>query len=210
MQKNLIIETASSISCIAICNNSTVEKSILIEKNQTSKTLLSLINSLSDVKEIGYIGLGIGPGSYTGLRIGATVAKSLSYVLEIPIIPFYSLLSFIPSHDGTFISALDARSQGFYLLKGEKNGSLITVLEEPHLSSNEDSLLQFQKVDWIVSPEIDSIQKKVDSTNLPLEQKNPDPQFLASLVYKTYENQTDFNLNKIQLLYLDRTLQKSC
>lgn len=41
--------------------------------------------------ELSAIGLSIGPGSYTGLRVGSSVARGLSLALEIPILAISSL-----------------------------------------------------------------------------------------------------------------------
>jgi len=60
------------------------------ENSWSSQKLLPLIDELlhsnnikpSDLTEIK---LHEGPGSYTGLRVGATVANTLSYLLKIPV-----------------------------------------------------------------------------------------------------------------------------
>lgn len=44
------------------------------------------------VRELGGIVVGIGPGSYTGLRVGVAVAKTLAEILDIPIYPLDSLV----------------------------------------------------------------------------------------------------------------------
>lgn len=45
-----------------------------------------------EMKELGSIAVGIGPGSYTGLRVGLAVAKTLADVIDLPILPVDSLL----------------------------------------------------------------------------------------------------------------------
>jgi tRNA threonylcarbamoyl adenosine modification protein YeaZ len=45
-------------------------------------TLTSLGKTLSDITEIG---VHTGPGSFTGLRVGVTVADTLGFVLQIPV-----------------------------------------------------------------------------------------------------------------------------
>lgn len=60
------------------------------ENNWSSQKLLPLIDELlrshniklTDLTEIKFYP---GPGSYTGLRIGAAVANTLSYLLKIPV-----------------------------------------------------------------------------------------------------------------------------
>lgn len=62
---------------------------------QQSKVLVNLIKkSLAEIeltpKEVDEIAVGIGPGSYTGLRVGLTVAKTWSFSMEIPLFSFDS------------------------------------------------------------------------------------------------------------------------
>ena len=48
-----------------------------------------LLNELdSNFKDLNCIGISIGPGSFTGLRVGLSYAKGLSKSLQIPIVPF--------------------------------------------------------------------------------------------------------------------------
>ena len=42
-------------------------------------------------KDLNFIGISIGPGSYTGIRVGISVAKGLSLALKIPIVGISSL-----------------------------------------------------------------------------------------------------------------------
>ena len=51
-----------------------------------------VINSANiTLKEIEAVALSMGPGSYTGLRIGASTAKGLCYALEIPLLAIFTL-----------------------------------------------------------------------------------------------------------------------
>lgn len=49
------------------------------------------------LKELDAVAVGIGPGSYTGLRIGTSAAKGLCYALDIPIIGISTLDTLVAS-----------------------------------------------------------------------------------------------------------------
>ena len=65
------------------------------------------------------IAVGIGPGSYTGLRIGVTAAKGLAYALNIGMVPFTTgelLINSVGSEsDNKPIALIDARRDDAYV-----------------------------------------------------------------------------------------------
>ena len=62
----------------------------------------------------------VGPGSYTGIRIAATIGKMLSYALSIPLIGVSTLETFIPQNIGDFDAVLLATG---LLISGSLNPS---------------------------------------------------------------------------------------
>ncbi len=75
-----------------------------------------------DIKQISAVSVSSGPGSYTGLRIGVSAAKTFAYALNIPLIAISSLktqidyfLSFSEKGIYTFYcSTMKARGQKIY------------------------------------------------------------------------------------------------
>lgn len=70
-----------------------------------------------ELKDLGAIILGIGPGSYTGVRIAVTAAKTFAYTLAIPVLTVSSLeaAAFVArAHQGLVVVAWDARRQAAY------------------------------------------------------------------------------------------------
>ena len=68
------------------------------------------------LRDFDAVSVGIGPGSYTGLRIGLAAAKGICYALDIPLISISSLENLITNIDfnGILISTIDARRDEVY------------------------------------------------------------------------------------------------
>lgn len=111
--KTLIIDTATPNMYIAIGDNELIKEVYLKNiKNHSEHLMLEIIKLLNDSnvdkKEIKRIVVGIGPGSYTGVRIGVVVAKMLAYSLDIELYQISSLYIQGSTND-VFSSMIDAR-----------------------------------------------------------------------------------------------------
>jgi len=89
---NLFIDTHLNDIIIILSENGKIirEKTILNEK-QNSKNLMPAIKKILDKGKPDSITIVNGPGSFTGVRLGVTVAKTLAYTLNIPIRTITSL-----------------------------------------------------------------------------------------------------------------------
>jgi len=75
------------------------------------------------------IALSVGPGSYTGLRIGTSAAKGFCFALDIPLIAIeslYILAKQIAIDQGIIIPLLDARRMEVYTAIFDKNYNKIS------------------------------------------------------------------------------------
>ena len=104
-------------------------------------------NNIS-AKDIGEVVVTIGPGSYTGIRIALTIAKTLAFALDIKIYAVSSLISQKGRHQPT-ISVINARSNRSYVAIYDGDGQ---VLVEEKVWPN-DELIAWIKgnADFIVS-----------------------------------------------------------
>lgn len=90
--------------------------------------------SLSDID---LIAVGLGPGSFTGLRIGITIAKVMAFALDKEIIGVSSLVANSMSDNGLVSTIVDAR-------RGNVYASIIKNEDEPKVLF-EDEIFSFEK-----------------------------------------------------------------
>jgi|SRR5690554_6641469 len=120
----LNIETSTKNCSVALAKNgNTVIIKEIAEQNfsHSEKLHLFIDEVLKQAgipyKELAAVALSKGPGSYTGLRIGASTAKGLCFALDIPLITLDSLqiLAMQVTHnDGLIIPMIDARRMEVY------------------------------------------------------------------------------------------------
>ncbi|WP_326981547.1 tRNA (adenosine(37)-N6)-threonylcarbamoyltransferase complex dimerization subunit type 1 TsaB [Chryseobacterium sp. MYb264] len=123
--KILYLETSSKNCSVAISDNEellclTEEVSENYKQSESLHTFVewALEGAGISMKEIEAVSLGKGPGSYTGLRIGASSAKGFCYGLKIPLVAVNSLESmiepFLRQNYDFVIPLIDARRMEVY------------------------------------------------------------------------------------------------
>ena len=138
----LAIETSTTICAVAIVSNGRViAEQTLSEPQAHSEQLLGLVDKVLSVKAIernslDAVAVSIGPGSFTGLRIGLSVAKGLCFAWDKPIIAVPTLTAlawnckcYSIGEDGDFIlPMIDARrNEAYAALFQLKSGEIIEV-----------------------------------------------------------------------------------
>lgn len=160
------------------------------------------------LKELDGIGVGVGPGSYTGIRLGVSVAQALAYSWKIPVIGVPSLNGFVPEEEGVaFAAVLDARMGGIYFRKGwkEKGGQVIYE-GDCRVLPLEDAVKQLEGVSHLVTPVAGALQKKLEydsaHSKWKWEERSPSPEALARSVEERYESERVYPPALLKLLYL--------
>lgn len=116
----LAIETTAMTASVAVLeDNKTIGEFSLDFKQTHSQTIMPLTDSLFNMlgiekDSIDYIACACGPGSFTGLRIGAATAKGIALGLGKKIIP-------VPSLDGIAYNIFDEESFIVPILDARRN-----------------------------------------------------------------------------------------
>jgi tRNA threonylcarbamoyladenosine biosynthesis protein TsaB len=126
--KRLLIDSASKFLYIGLYEDlECLGKYYAEGNNDHSVKLMSEIENIFrknnvKVKDLDEIIIGIGPGSYTGLRIGVVVAKMFAWNDDIPVRTVSSLAVFASSvtTEGLILSEIDARRGNSFLADKEK------------------------------------------------------------------------------------------
>ena len=127
----LAIDTSTMVSGAAIAAEDRLIAEVLMQlKLPQSQVLLGHIKEVlhiahMDKNDLTGIAVSIGPGSFTGLRIGLASAKMMSYALDIPVVAVSSLeaMAYHYPVPGIYIaSTLDAQKSNAYLALYEYNG----------------------------------------------------------------------------------------
>ena len=175
----LIIDTSTDLCLIAIAkNNQIISENVFSHQNLLSKNLLPAIQHLLqevglNVSDLNLVAVGIGPGSYTGTRVGAAIGKTLAFGLNIEVIPFCSPLAFLPDRDGSFAFLLPARSGDYFVLQGSSSLREITQ-KSAALLSPDAMITATETADFLICTSMDSLPEKLKeklhikpSVNLP-------------------------------------------
>jgi tRNA threonylcarbamoyladenosine biosynthesis protein TsaB len=138
----LSLDTSSRDASIAVLKN----EEVLLEYNFTSQDNLSamLIPSLEfslkalgmQIAEIDVFGIGIGPGLFTGIRIGMATLKGLAFAEKKPVVGVISLEALAYKFTDTkkiIISLIDAKKEEVYLGGYRFNNGELVELVPPCL-----------------------------------------------------------------------------
>jgi len=130
----LALETAAKAVSAAITENGKVLAAGFQDTGLThSRTLMPIVEGLlkntdMTVKDMDAIAVSVGPGSFTGVRIGVSAAKGLAFAASLPTVPVSTLAALARNAafaDGLIVCAMDARRQQVYnALFDARNGAL--------------------------------------------------------------------------------------
>lgn len=189
--KYLFIDTATSNLVVALIIDGNLKYYYNKQTGkEMSEKIIPVINEALEkaninANQISKIFAVNGPGSFTGIRVGLTVAKTMAWSLKIPVIPISSLeviASATPFAEN--IALIDARRGYVYAGKYDDNLNALTQDSYIPLNSLETKykFISYDNIENSIKPEIDIIK-----------------------VIKKHENETGINPHKLNPKYLKLT-----
>lgn len=186
--KSLLIDTSNKVISLAINDDgiNIAEINANVARPH-SETLMVYISHLFDYagmekSEIDRIIVASGPGSYTGLRIGVTVAKTLAFSLKTELYSVSSLFVLAASSDrqGIVAPLFDARRGNVFTAAYKFSGDEFEIIQTPaHMAFDElkkrmkdedvifygNSTEQFKNIDGFahLTPRISNVERFVEA-----------------------------------------------
>ncbi|MDG2454830.1 MAG: tRNA (adenosine(37)-N6)-threonylcarbamoyltransferase complex dimerization subunit type 1 TsaB [Bacteroidia bacterium] len=225
MPKFLLIESSGEVCSAAVAVDATIvaEKAIQ-EANSHSTYLATYVDEVlqgANIKagDLDAIVVGGGPGSYTGLRIGVSLAKGLCFGANIPLIACSTLRALAvaaleknPQADRV-ISLIDARRMDAYI--GIFNAQLVAEVQEHFITIDEQLAVDYVKGETIVVGsgaakwiEGFELEESVMYTKSTLYAKHLLPEALQKWEQNSVEDMAYYEPNYIKSVFVTRPKPK--
>ncbi|MGE4590050.1 MAG: tRNA (adenosine(37)-N6)-threonylcarbamoyltransferase complex dimerization subunit type 1 TsaB [Acidaminococcaceae bacterium] len=213
------IDTATKVCTVSLVRDNEMVAEYEINAGMThSEELLPQIGQLLertkiDKKDIDLIAISIGPGSFTGLRIGLATAEAMAYSWQIPVSGVDTLKAMaynLPVDDIVLAPVLDAQKGNYYLALYEwQNGELqehqkVTVVSREEMITR---LTEFAKP-VIILGECAKLAKEELPTIVklaPWQVRMPKASSVALLGHEEYNNGPRKDIFELNLHYIRRS-----
>jgi len=214
----LNIDTALSEASIAICDHGNMLASSANKEqrdhaswiHQAIKQLLQEVGL--EPRNLDAVAVTIGPGSYTGLRVGLATAKGLCYSLNIPLITentlrlmaFHAIQHYSATGDdsiGLFVPMIDARRMEVFT--AVYNSALDELLPPQPLVLDAGSLMEFRNDGTLFfGSGAEKFRNHAADSGARFEDLNASAQALGRLSYDKYVRKQFSDIAYSEPLYL--------
>ena len=169
--KRLVIDSATKYLYVALYDDlECVSKYYQEGKNDHSVKIMPEIERMLKsndikVKDLDEIYVGIGPGSYTGLRVGVVIAKMFGWNNNIPVFTVSSLAMMASSinENGLVLAEIDARRGNSFLGLYDVEEGYLTQQEDEQLTNLEEYKASIKNEFTVVSDGLPDMKKIIQS-----------------------------------------------
>ena len=145
----LAIDTSVGVSVAILKSNGELTQSLVVDHGMQGELTADLISkaiteSGLEINEITDVVVGVGPGPFTGLRVGLVTAKVFAHAREIPIHGICSLDAIAFDYASPCIVVTDARRKELYWARYDG-----IRIGEPQVSKPEAIVEQFPDAEFV-------------------------------------------------------------
>ena len=157
--KILGIDTSSSSLSVAVMDDDLLKGEFTLNHKLThSEQMMPLLDSLLShlelkMSDIDLIGVSVGPGSFTGIRIGVAAANAMAMALDIPVVGISSLeaMAYTAGETAyTIVSTFDAQRDRFYFNAYRFENSELKALEAEDVLEKDDLIKKLESYDKVL------------------------------------------------------------
>ena len=157
--KILGIDTSSSSLSVAVMDDDLLKGEFTLNYKLThSEQMMPLLDSLLShlelkMSDIDLIGVSVGPGSFTGIRIGVAAANAMAMALDIPVVGISSLeaMAYTAGETAyTIVSTFDAQRDRFYFNAYRFENSELKALEAEDVLEKDDLIKKLESYDKVL------------------------------------------------------------
>jgi tRNA threonylcarbamoyladenosine biosynthesis protein TsaB len=144
---SLAIDSSTQIASVALLNNNSLvsQRESRIQRSHSEHLNLFaqelLIESKISVSDLNLVSVGVGPGSFTGIRVAVNLAKTISYSCNIPLVAVNSLeaLAFpYYNQDLPILTLINAYKNMSYFAIYQSDKTSKKILRLPHVTPMKD------------------------------------------------------------------------
>ena len=111
-------------------------------------------------------------------------------------------MQFVPQNEGPFISIVDAKSPGFYILNGMNTHLGASFENTPKLVSEKELTFLLEKGRISISPDKKRIEERIGVNYPNLEEAKPTFSEIISFSKKQYHLENTLSHNDVEVVYL--------
>lgn len=212
----LALDTATETCSVALLHNGKISTLDEISPRSHTQRILPMVDELLtqaniQIKDVNYLVFGRGPGSFTGVRVGVSVAQGLAMGANLPVVAVSNLKAMAEEAYQKLgaekvIALIDARMNEVYFAQFERNGEQWNEVEAEQVCSPEKAISQFQiSENMVVVGTGWAAYSQFSEQNLPLvvsEITLPSAEYMLSIAEVEIQNSNTQSALEIEPVYL--------
>lgn len=204
--KILALDSSTAMACVALCadEQTLFSENISVGHSHSEVLLPMIVRAFNDnglkAHDVDLFAVSVGPGSFTGIRIGVATVKGLCSGSGKPCVPVSALAALaenLVGVRGVICSVMDARRDQMYTALFDGDGSCVKRLTKDELlpiSALDERLKTLGKTVYLVGDGYEKCKNKLTCAHLaetPEEKRFANGYSVAAVAKKRYQQQPD-------------------